>query len=88
MEWNMEETFSKEWKIFSMEWQNIACMEYGKIVFHSMPCYSFIHRHLLFGVALCGNINPTYLTKLQRVQNKAVRIITNSKLRSSILIHV
>ena len=49
-----------------------------------MPCYSFIHRHLLFGEALCGNINPTYLTTLQRVQNKAVRIITNSELRASI----
>ena len=32
MEWNME------WKIFSMEWKKIASMEYGKIVFHSIPC--------------------------------------------------
>ena len=31
MEWNMEETFS-------MEWKKIASMEYGKIVFHSIPC--------------------------------------------------
>ena len=31
MEWNME------WKIFSMEWNIIASMEYGKIVFHSIP---------------------------------------------------
>ena len=46
--------------------------------------YSFIYRHLLFGVSLCGNINPTYLPKLQRVQNKAVRIITNCELRASI----
>ena len=27
-----------EWKIFSMEWKKIASMEYGKIVFHSIPC--------------------------------------------------
>ena len=47
--------------------------------------YSFIHRHLLFAVALCRNINPTYLTKLQRIQNKAVHIITNSELRASII---
>ena len=38
----MEENFSMEGKMglktFSMEWKKIASMEYGKIVFHSMPC--------------------------------------------------
>ena len=34
----MEETFRMEWKIFSMEWKKISCMEYGKIIFHSRPC--------------------------------------------------
>ena len=38
----MEENFSVEWnvewKIFSMEWKKISRMEYGKIVFHSIPC--------------------------------------------------
>ena len=38
MEWNMEDNFSMESKIFSMEWKKIASMEYGKIVFHSIPC--------------------------------------------------
>ena len=38
MEWNMEENFSMEWKIFGMEWKKIVSMEYGKIVFHSIPC--------------------------------------------------
>ena len=42
MEWNMEENSSMEWnmewKIFGMEWKKIASMEYGKIVFHSIPC--------------------------------------------------
>ena len=33
MEWNIE------WKIFSMEWKKIASVDYGKIVFHSMPCH-------------------------------------------------
>ena len=41
MKCNMEENFSMEWnmewKIFSMEWKKITIMEYGKIVFHSMP---------------------------------------------------
>ena len=30
----MEENFSMEW---NMEWKKIASMEYGKIVFHSIP---------------------------------------------------
>ena len=34
----MEENFSMEWKIFGMEWKKITSMEYGKIVFHSIPC--------------------------------------------------
>ena len=44
MEWNITESFgvewNMEWKIFSMEmeWKKIACMEYGKIIFRSIPC--------------------------------------------------
>ena len=38
MEWNMEENFRMEWKIFSKDWKKIAIMECGKIVFHIMPC--------------------------------------------------
>ena len=40
MEWNIEENFSMEWKIFGMEWKKIANMEYGKIVFHSIPYHA------------------------------------------------
>ena len=40
----MEENFSMEWnikwKIFSMEWKKNANIEYGKIVFHSIPCHA------------------------------------------------
>ena len=36
MEWNIE------WKIFSMEWKKIASMEYGKIVFHSIPYHTLV----------------------------------------------
>ena len=38
MEWNLEENFCMEWKIFGMEWKKITSMEYGKIVFHFIPC--------------------------------------------------
>ena len=47
MEWNMEENFSMEWKIFGMEWKKIASMEYGKIVFHSIPCPVYRYPKLL-----------------------------------------
>ena len=40
MEWNVEENFRVEWKIFGMEWKKIARMEYGKIVFHSIPYHA------------------------------------------------
>ena len=40
MKWNME------WKIFRMEWKKIARMEYGKIIFHSIP-YHALPRLLL-----------------------------------------
>ena len=47
MEWNMEENFSMEWnmewKIFSMEWKKIVSMEYGKIIFHSIPYHALTH---------------------------------------------
>ena len=38
----MEENFSMEWKIFSMEWKKIASMEYGKIAFHSIPYHALV----------------------------------------------
>ena len=45
--------------------------------------YSLIHPHLLFSLPLWGNANQSYLNRLQRLQNKAIRIITDSKLRMS-----
>ena len=41
MEWNME------WKIFSMEWKKIASMEYGKIIFYSIPYHALIFTPLV-----------------------------------------
>ena len=38
MEWNME------WKMCSMEWKKIFRMEYGKVVFHSIPYYALVKR--------------------------------------------
>ena len=45
--------------------------------------YSLIHSHILFGLPLWGNANQSYLNRLQRLQNKALRIIADSKLKMS-----
>ena len=45
--------------------------------------YSLIHPHLLFSLPLWGNANQSNLNRLQRLQNKAIRIISDSKLRMS-----
>ena len=60
MEWNMKENFSMEWNIeenfrmeygmedfwygMEMEWKKIASMEYGKIVFHSIPYHALVKK--------------------------------------------
>ena len=41
--------------------------------------YALIHLHLLYALPLWGSTFPTYLTKLQRLQNKALRNIFNCK---------
>ena len=46
--------------------------------------HALIHLHLLYGPPICGSTFKTYLDKLQILQNKAIRIITNSDRRSSI----
>ena len=42
MEWNVEENFRMEWKIFSIESKKTASMEYGKIVFHSISYHALL----------------------------------------------
>ena len=46
--------------------------------------FAFVHSHFLFGLTIWGSTFPSYLDKLQKFQNKAVRIITNSQIRTPI----
>ena len=46
--------------------------------------YSFFHSHLIFGIHLWGSTSQSHLSKLQKLQNKAIRIITNTKRKSPI----
>ena len=70
MEWNMEENFSMqwnmEWKILSMEWKKIASMEYGKIVFHSIPYHALYVNDTLLKLTLANNRmkNTSFINKL------------------------
>ena len=40
--------------------------------------YTLVHSHLLNGLIAWGNTYPTYLSKLNTLQNKALRIVTKS----------
>ena len=44
--------------------------------------YALVHPHLVYGLPIWGSTFETYLSKLQTLQNKAIRIITNSDLRT------
>ena len=41
--------------------------------------YAFIHPHLLYGLSIWGCTHKSYLSKLQTLQNKAVKIIGGGK---------
>ena len=51
---------------------------------HILPLYAFrllyfslIHPHLLYALPIWGSTFPSYFKKLQRLQNKSIRIIFN-----------
>ena len=46
--------------------------------------YSLVHSHFLYALPVWASTNKTYLTKLQRLQNKALRIISKTRFRDSI----
>ena len=45
--------------------------------------FALVHPHLLYGLPIWGSIFPTYLQKLQRLQNKALDIISNCDPKTS-----
>ena len=46
--------------------------------------YSLVHSHFLYVLPVWVSTRKTYLTKLQRLQNKALRIISKTRIRDSI----
>ena len=49
-----------------------------------MLYYSFVHAHLLYALPVWASTYPTYLKRLQVLQNKAIRIISKIQPRESI----
>ena len=45
--------------------------------------FPLIRSHLIYGILAWGNIYHSYLPKLKRLQNKAMRIVTCSKWNDS-----
>ena len=46
--------------------------------------YALIHPHLSSGVPIWGSTYSTYIQKLQRLQNKAISIISNASRKNSV----
>ena len=46
--------------------------------------YALIHPHLSFGLPIWGSTYPTYIQKLQRLQNKAIKITSNASRKNSV----
>ena len=40
--------------------------------------FALVHSHLLYGLLVWASASKTYLTKLKKIQNKAIKIITNT----------
>ena len=45
--------------------------------------YALVHSNLNYGILVWGNTFPSYLTKLSKLQNKAIRIVTGKNLNDS-----
>ena len=45
--------------------------------------YALVHSNLNYGILGWGNTFSTYLTKLSKLQNKAIRIVTGKNLNDS-----
>ena len=48
--------------------------------------YALIHSHLSFGHPIWGSTYPTYIQKLQRLQNKAFSVISNASRKTSVVL--
>ena len=65
----------------------------AKLIYHLPPnafvtlYHSFVHVCLIYALPLWAKIFPTYLIKLKRLQNKAVRITTKTSSKDRISQH-
>jgi len=48
-----------------------------------MLYYALIHPHLLYGLSIWGSNYPSYLKKLNILQNKAIKLISGGSSRDT-----
>jgi hypothetical protein len=46
--------------------------------------FAFVHPHILYGIEIYGNTCPTYLDKLNKLNNKLLRILQNKPITTPI----
>ena len=74
--------------IRNIEGRSVGILTKLRHLFHSSALllfyYALIHPHLSFGLPIWGSTYPTYIQKPQRLQNKAIRIISNASRKNSV----
>ena len=48
-----------------------------------MLYFAFVYPHVLYGIEIYANTNSTYLTKLNTLNNKILRILQNQSRKTS-----
>ena len=68
--------------------RSVGILSKVRFLFHTsillLLYFALVHPHLLFGIVLWGSTCSSYQSKLQILQNKAIRIISNCNRRTSI----
>jgi hypothetical protein len=47
--------------------------------------FAFVHPHILYGIEIYANTNPTYLSKLVKLNNRILRILQNRPLATQVI---
>ena len=87
----VDEHLSFKPHIIFLEKQNARSVGVLAKLSYYLPCnasiilyYSLVHTHLHYALPLWGATYKSYLIKLKRLQNKALRIISKTKIRGRI----
>jgi len=51
--------------------------------FRNIYC-AFAYPHILYGIEICANIKPSYVDKLNKLNNKLIRILRNKLITTAL----